>query len=765
MNEKLVWVGVRESDISHTDPLFFRSVTIHGSGENGNISMDHSLGKRFNHNSDMTEYDRFFQESIQMIIKSDPDARFVFYDNIDAASFSQEIQDRIIYKNSERLLTELDDKLLLKKWAQGIVDVLPYKTTSAKDITPDFIKQAFPFAKKLVVQKSESYGGNGTFLISADSTNRFENLIIDPNEQVILTEYQENCIPVNIHCVIYPETHLLFPPSIQLINCDQYQLAYIGSDYSAYRHLSKQQKRLVSETSDKICCTLCEMGYRGVCGIDLILTEEKCRFMEVNGRFQASSSLLNEYLFAAGFPSLYEYHIDAFTHNSCSLPHPPHTAEGGMLVYYADVSEEYDTRLKWMYYSLQNQSDFSVVDDSLDWQAPIEQGSYLFQLRSKKSISCITYQNTVRIHPNTVISPYWINNDSSHENLLKLKIMLLTRGVSITPAAWNAMQNGHDIDWEEFDAVTIRLFHSIWITSPSFESWYDLSPLSIDHNTEQDQFYLKFYHNTLFPIEIMESDPLSDRMTKNGHRFSDIVYLNPDRLRVYHRNGCALQYKGVGCRFCDLFGCEKDFGLDDIMEAASHYFENEKVQHFLIGGGSELSEKECSHIVTLVQFIHEHTGKHIYLMSQPICSKELLWRLKESGITEVAFNVEIFNRKTARMIMPGKSRHTLEYYEECLRNAVEIWGREGEVRSAVVLGFDSMEDFKRGIRRLCEIGVAPMLSVFRPCPDTPLEDYCPPTEDEIYRYYLEADRICSHYQVKLGPSCRACQNNTVTLDY
>ena len=592
-----------------------------------------------------------------------------------------------------------------------------------------------------------------------------EGLDVNQNEKIIITEYQHNNIPVNIHCAIYPNDIILFPPSIQLIDSVHRQLEYIGSDYTAYRKLTESQKDAVNNAAKKVCKALCERGYLGICGVDFILVEEKCYFMEANGRFQASSSLLNNYLSSNGYPSLHEYHIDAFTHEKCSLPHPPATATGSMLVYSADGSPKQSSRLGWFRNVLQHQPDFSVIDDSLNPQNPIENGSYLFQLRSEKSISCITFQNSVRLHPNLCITPFEITDSNDYENLLRLKIMLLNRGVSITDSAWSAMKNGNDIDWEEFDAVTIRLFHRYWITAPSFESWYDISPLSIDYNLDHNEYCLCFYNKRLFPIEIMASDSLSGSATKNGHCLSDIVYLNPDRLRVYHRNGCALQDNGIGCKFCDLFGCEKSFDLQDIMEAVSYYFDNEKVRHFLIGGGSELSEKQCSHIVTLAKYIYNHTGKHIYLMSQPICDKELLLQFKENGITEIAFNIEVFNRDIARNIMPGKSRHSLRYYEESLSNAVEVWGASGSVRSAVILGLDDLNDHCDGIQRLCEIGVAPILSVFRPCPDTPMSDFFPPSETEILLYYNETARICSRYHIKIGPSCSACQNNTVALEH
>lgn len=106
----------------------------------------------------------------------------------------------------------------------------------------------------------------------------------------------------------------------------------------------------------------------------------------------------------------------------------------------------------------------------------------------------------------------------------------------------------------------------------------------------------------------------------------------------------------------------------------------------------------------------------------------------------------------------------MEYYLDSLENAVSVWGNSGNVRSALLLGFDNLKDFSQGIRRLCQIGVSPILSLYRPCSGTLLSGYMPVDEQTALLYYETANQICKEYGIKLGPACKACQNNVVVLD-
>jgi len=129
----------------------------------------------------------------------------------------------------------------------------------------------------------------------------------------------------------------------------------------------------------------------------------------------------------------------------------------------------------------------------------------------------------------------------------------------------------------------------------------------------------------------------------------------------------------------------------------------------------------------------------------------------------MAFNIEIFDRALASQYMPGKGTIPLERYISALTEAVYLMGRQGNVRSMLLVGFDSKGTLLEGVKKLCEIGVQPMLSVFRPMPGTPLEKMLPPRLQDTLEIFNRASDICRQYGLTLGPSCSDCQNNTLSL--
>lgn len=758
---RYIWLGVRESDIEDTGGLFAGSVTLFGSGKNGNRAMEKQQRRRVDHNGECPFYDVFFQDAMRHILEEMPDARFIQYAPLDGRDFSPELQERLSFQNPYALLAFLEHKLELKAWAGQYAAVLPSQTTVGLPNGRETLRELLPDADAVVVQRDSSCGGMGTFLVRLD-TDEALALPVGRQEPCMVTPFQANSISVNVHAVLYEEEILLFPPSVQIIDQERDCLEYLGGDFSVYGTLPEDERALVSQTAAAVCGGLQELGYRGACGVDLLLSDGNCYFMEINPRFQASTSLLNRSLRQKALPSLQEYHMDAFLHTAPSLPAPPALAEGSFFI--CHYRREQRGHLQWMWSALQNAEGISLCDDCLSWEDELEPNCYVFQLRHTGAISSITYQHTLRLHPNVRLSPFLLDRSPSFHNLIRLKILLLCRGLSITPEAWQAAQRIGGADWEEFGAVTMRLLKKYWITAPCREPWHDISPMELALSSDGASFTLRYYGQELFPVELLPADPAGELQTTGGHFLKDIVYLSPDRLRVYHRNGCALQSVGIGCKFCDLYGVEQDFSFAEICEALSHYWQNPRVCHFLIGGGSNLPADRCEEILALAGYLHEHSEKHIYLMSQPISDSAALRRLQDFGVTEVAFNIEIFDRELAARVMPGKAKNTTEDYCRSLRNAVEIWGNTGDVRSAVLLGFDDLEQFAQGVQMLCKIGVSPILSVFRPCPGTPLADYMPLDERSVLTYFETAEQICQSAGLRLGPACRACQNNTVALD-
>ena len=150
-------------------------------------------------------------------------------------------------------------------------------------------------------------------------------------------------------------------------------------------------------------------------------------------------------------------------------------------------------------------------------------------------------------------------------------------------------------------------------------------------------------------------------------------------------------------------------------------------------------------------------------MSLPPRDVGILSRLKQAGITEVAFNIEVFDRSLARRYMPGKGAIPLTVYEDAFRAAVELWGRTGNVRTIFIVGLEPSESLLAGVAHVAEMGVSPILSLLRPIEETPLHGLLAPRDEEVWEVYQVAKAICARHGVSLGPACPCCEDNTLKI--
>lgn len=167
MEEKLVWVGPRESDILFSGIDYYYSVTFNGSNNETNISFTSCVNTRINHNS-AKEWNlgSYLKEQICMPAK-DPNVRFIFYNPIQAYSFGTDVVARTNYLNSYELLDFLRNKALVRSFVQNHIPVVPYVAFSGRSLPVVSFDVGKP--NVYVLQKVHSSGGNGTLSLKWDA--------------------------------------------------------------------------------------------------------------------------------------------------------------------------------------------------------------------------------------------------------------------------------------------------------------------------------------------------------------------------------------------------------------------------------------------------------------------------------------------------------------------------------------------------------------------------------------------------------------------
>lgn len=749
----IYWIGIKESDLDDEPELFEKSVTFFGSNKGTNVSYSKESGKRINHNLDNEESSLFIAKNINEILSQNENARFMYFSPYHSYCLPENLYDNVCCKNEKPILELLRNKINTRFWCAHSVPIVPSVLLNSSKCSYEFISKTFGNkSSKYVLQKNYSAGGYSTYLLSKNSQLSFDN-----SDILLVSPYMEESVPLNITAIIYEDEILLFPPSIQIIVNDSDRLLYKGADFIAYKKMDKNVKQKILQYSKTICENLRNIGYRGICGIDYITDRDEVYFMEVNERFQASSYLINMALKENGFPSLHRLCLEAFQKPKSNIDFSK------LEVNYSSYIYTYHHRFRHCYQYIlakaqNNKNIVRIVEDGFLQNTIFEEDAYLFTLVSNINIVDIGYDNSINIDDNIREHPQLKQSD-----VLKTKISLLNQGFSITATAMQYMGKNKNARTAINTGIDLILFDKIRVSSICGKGRFNnMSPFELVYD-QVNGLILTHYGAMISFADYDAPDLLGDRHTSTGVPYSRISFLANERLQINHEPICFYKRHHISCRFCGLSNEEMPFDLQDVYEVIGTYIDQCSFNGFLIGGASNIYTEGWEAIINIAAYISSHSPKPIYLMTPPPPEKEILYRLKHAGITEVSFNIEMFDRKIAKELMPGKGTVPLDLYYSMLEESTLIWGKTGKVRSMVIVGLESTESLLKGIEHLAQMGVQPILSPFGPRQDTELKDVIPFSSEKLLDIFLKCSEICNRYGLAPGPDNVECQNNTLSI--
>lgn len=756
----LYWIGVRESELVGTCDLFSGSITVYGTNKNNNYSFDKRYNLRFNCNYEYQDWIIFVNEIAALVIKNDPQCKFLLYYPADYPYYSDEIKSRVICLNDIKIISFLENKILTKLWLSNYVSTSPFVVLSGEQIVQSKHVHNFENTDTFVVQDCNSCGGSGTWLLDKDTESTINQKLV-LSKRYIVSPYFKYSVPVNIHLIISDSEILLLPPSIQIISTEQNTFSYCGADYIAYHQISSEKQKSLLKQAKIIGEKLKSIGYLGVCGIDFIITKENIYFMEINSRFQASTMAINRALLDAGIhTSIHNLHIKAFENNIpkakelCNL-------EVNYSFHYYQFDPENLNKLKYLHSLKENHhKNIFFVDDDLDWKMNFEKDTYLFELLFNTNIVAINSEFKCVIEQNTEINSGIIKLENIFSDMLAFKIMLFNHGVRLTEKARSFTECNGGLNYVEFGAVDMMV-NNLYINVPYQTKNSTISPFEVD--VIDGRFVLNYFGEFIATIKLRGYNKIGKNLISDNFICDDITYLGNDRLRIYHRHSCFFKNNNLACKFCDIDQDNRILHYEDIVSAIDKYWDNAQINHYLIGGGSECPSSDFSNIIKVSNYIKSKTNKPISIMSIPPYNLNILDELKNAGITEVVFNLEVYDRVLAKKYMPGKGNISLDVYVNAFKKAVSLWGNTGNVRTMFILGLEPTKSLLKGIEFVCKLGVSPTLSLFKPIPETEMENYLPPSNIEIYQICKKAIEICESYGVQFGPHCKYCEDNVLKV--
>ncbi len=300
--KKIFWIGSRESDISNED-LFYGSITRFGNDKNNNIS--------FCNNTKTDSYKEFVSFITQQLICKDPNIYFIFANELLAYQCSEEVFRHALCINKLSTIEAISNKIFSRNYIGKVVNVpecIVINASSASDT--HLIKSIFNNSyDRFVIQSPFGAGGEQTLFLSNYKSSNME--------QVLITPYIENAIPINVHIAISDEEYRIFPPSIQIILND---FNYSGSDYIKFQELDNSIKAKILITCNQIAKQVCKLKCNGIFGVDLLIKSNEVIFLECNYRYQGSSFLLNKFFIENGYPSLFRIQYNSFYQDLRNVP-------------------------------------------------------------------------------------------------------------------------------------------------------------------------------------------------------------------------------------------------------------------------------------------------------------------------------------------------------------------------------------------------------------------------------------------------------------
>ncbi len=316
------------------------------------------------------------------------------------------------------------------------------------------------------------------------------------------------------------------------------------------------------------------------------------------------------------------------------------------------------------------------------------------------------------------------------------------------------------------NGLDIILPNNIWVNAPIDTKPTSAAPFLVDE--EDGKFVLKKNGEKLAEILIPPRPLLYSYYTSDGVPFKKIGSIRADRLSICLNNNCIFwNDKKLRCKFCAIGLTKKneipiktskqiletvEAALSDPVLPAKHIYLNSGAQDGLDNGFSRFAK--------IISEIKELFNVNVHLNPCPPRSKKYIDLLYYSGLDEISFNLEVFDEKIAKEVIPAKY-NLRELYLKMLNYAVEVFG-DLKVSSCLVVGLESLNSTIKGVEYLLSHGIIPKLSCFRPLSGSLLSKRPPPNFKFLVDVYNRAKELSQEYGVPLGPLCQPCQLHSLT---
>lgn len=244
-----------------------------------------------------------------------------------------------------------------------------------------------------------------------------------------------------------------------------------------------------------------------------------------------------------------------------------------------------------------------------------------------------------------------------------------------------------------------------------------------------------------------------DKKTSSGEMMKKVASMRGDcGLRVCFDNACTYFGKEEQCKFCNIVPARKrNLGhvvtikeAEDIYDVVKEAIINNHVcPHLAMTAGAAKDDGlgNLPNILEKLKPLLEIKNFPIVTAITATRNREETEQLCSTGISSVAFNMEIWDEKLFKEICPGKDRRIgRTRWIESLKEARDLL-KPARALSSFVVGLEPMESLLAGIDYLSSEGIFPIMSPFIPMVGTEYEGKQAPDPNWVWDVHERATEI------------------------
>lgn len=366
------------------------------------------------------------------------------------------------------------------------------------------------------------------------------------------------------------------------------------------------------------------------------------------------------------------------------------------------------------------------------------------------------------------------------ELLMKLKVDLLVNGINFS--------TDDTIKWlKQFANGSLEPTHGLFnyhdskIFVPNeIEAKYKGQSIKIEtRNNKKSPYKIEIkdnkayltYKKDVFEIEVKKNPAFLNYISPKGFPLKKYVnVMGENCLRIYPKLYCDFDKSNLKCKYCGVNAKRDDMNDDELLKEYTWAFDTAykeySPKYLFISTGTHINNNEMDFFIRFFDYIKNSLGnkgkellKNTVFVPAPNISLDFIDKIFEIGVGMISFNIEIWDEDLFIKYCPGKQQYFgRQHYIDLIKYCAKKYGI-GSVKTNFVLGLETLDSIKEGIKQLAKNGCYSSGTIFYPTPGAELDESF---QEKNVDYYIEIYKYINEMAEKYGLKTPWAKENRIS---